>query len=200
LSLIPDKLSPNHKGRDQDFTRKRKLPFRKLIVFILSITVSGKSKGVDSKSGEFFRNARRSGLWPDAESVHRACISRARNKVPWEVFEEIFYDSVEMAYQLWPEGTPCSNPHCLQCDPYRWNNMSVFAFDGAWYTLPATDEIREEFDPKIGFEYKCQGHCPQCLVSTSYDVFRRLPVARTAVAASTGQEVHAAQPQFKMLS
>jgi hypothetical protein len=65
--------------------------------------------------------------------------------------------------------------------------MSVFAFDGAWYTLPATDEIREAFDPKSGFEYKCQGHYPQCLVSTAYDVFRRLPVARTVVAANSSE-------------
>ena len=183
LSLIPDNLSPKHKEKEQDFTRKRKLPFRKLIVFILSITVSGKSKGVDSKSGEFFRNARRSGLWPDARSVHRSCVSRARSKVPWKVFEEIFYDSVKMANQLWPEGSPLSQGS----DPYRWKNMSVFAIDGAKYTLPATDEIREEFDPKSGFEYKCQGHYPQCLVSTAYDVFRRIPVARTVVAANSSE-------------
>ena len=41
------------------------------------------------------------------------------------------------------------------------------------------DEIRNEFDPQRG--KKINGHFPQCLVSTLYDVFRRLPVARTIV-------------------
>jgi hypothetical protein len=57
--------------------------------------------------------------------------------------------------------------------------MSVFAFDGSKYDLPATEEIRKEFDQDSGLENNGRGHYPQCLVSTAYDVFRRLPVART---------------------
>lgn len=59
--------------------------------------------------------------------------------------------------------------------------MSVFAFDGSKYDLPATPEIRNEFDPQSGFHYEGRGHYPQCLVTTAYDVFRRLPVARSIV-------------------
>jgi hypothetical protein len=59
--------------------------------------------------------------------------------------------------------------------------MSVIAVDGSKYDLPATDEIRAEFDPQSGFEYEGRGHYPQCLVTTAYDVFRRLPVARSVV-------------------
>lgn len=182
LSLIPNKISLQHKQKEKDFTRKRKLPFAKLIVFILSITVSGKSKGVDSKSGEFFRNARRSGLWPDAKAAHRGSITKGRKKIRWEVFKEIFYDAVKLAYELWPkEMTPA------QKSKYLWQGMSVFAIDGSKYTLPATEEIRKEFDPKSGFEYKGKGHYPQCLVSTVYDVFRRFPIARTIVAANDSE-------------
>jgi hypothetical protein len=81
LGLIPDEIASHYKQKREDFSRKRKLPLSKLIVFILSITVSGKSKGVDSKSGEFFRNARRSGLWPNAQAVHRGSISKRRDKI-----------------------------------------------------------------------------------------------------------------------
>ena len=35
-------------------------------MFLLSLTASGKREGVDGKSGAFFRQARRSGLWPGA--------------------------------------------------------------------------------------------------------------------------------------
>lgn len=182
LSLIPDEIASHHKQKREDFSRKRKLPLSKLIVFILSITVSGKSKGVDSKSGEFFRNARRSGLWPNAQAVHRGSVSKRRNKIHWKVFENIFYDAVKLAYELWP-----GDIEPPQDSKYLWHGMSVFAIDGSKYTLPATAEIRKEFHPDSGFEYKSKGHYPQCLVSTAYDVFRRLPVARTIVG-SNGSE------------
>jgi hypothetical protein len=144
--------------------------------------------GVDIKSGDFFRNARRSGIWPDAEAVHRSGISLARNKVPWTVFRDIHHQAVELAYKLWPR-----NPAFL------WHGMSVLAFDGSKYDLPATEKIREEFDPKSGFQHKGKGHYPQCLVTTAYDVFRRLPVARTIVgiAGSERDEVMSLLPSIR---
>jgi hypothetical protein len=59
--------------------------------------------------------------------------------------------------------------------------MTVVAFDGSKYDLPATKEVRKEFDPQSGLEHEGRGHYPQCLVTTAYDVFRRLPVARSVV-------------------
>ena len=59
--------------------------------------------------------------------------------------------------------------------------MSVIAFDGSKYNLPATEENRKEFDPQSGLDHEGKGHYPQCLVTTAYDVFRRIPVARTVV-------------------
>jgi hypothetical protein len=131
---------------------------------------NGNDNGVDIHVGTMFRNARRSGLWPDAEAVHRSALSKARQKVPWEVFQATLQDAVHVASDLWPEAPQ-----------YTWHGMSVFAIDGSKYTLPATEAIRSEFDPKSGFDHAGKGHYPQCLVSTLYDVFRRLPVARTIV-------------------
>jgi hypothetical protein len=59
--------------------------------------------------------------------------------------------------------------------------MSVLAIDGSRYTLPATDELRREFDPGSGLQNPGKGHYPQCLVSTLYDVNRRFPLARTVM-------------------
>jgi hypothetical protein len=42
-------------------------------------------------------------------------------------------------------------------------------------------------------EYPGKGHFPQCLVSTAYDVFRRLPVARTIVGIPAANERDEAQ-------
>jgi hypothetical protein len=125
---------------------------------------------VDIKSIEFFKCARRSGLWPDAEAVHRSSLTRARKKVSWTIFRDILKEAVALAYKLWPR------------DPsYLWHGMSVIAIDGSKYDLPATEQNRKEFDPQSGLDHEGRGHYPQCLVSTAYDVFRRFPVARTVV-------------------
>lgn len=134
------------------------------------MVASGKASGVDVKSGAFFRNARRSGLWPSADPIHRSALSKARKKVGWKVFEDMLKKAVRVAYECWPE-----NPK------YLWHGMSVYAVDGSQFELPATEEIRREFDPKSGLQFKGKGHYPLCLVSTVYDVFRRLPVGRTVV-------------------
>ena len=66
--------------------------------------------------------------------------------------------------------------------------MSVFAADGSKFNLPATNEIREKFDPESGLDHSGKGHYPQCLVSTIFDVFRRLPIARTVVGIKEASE------------
>jgi len=171
FSLIPTDIPCAHKQRPEDFTRNRNLPFNKLVALILSLAASGTNQGMDTKAGLFFKNARRSNLWPEANSVHRSSISKARAKVPWQIFADILADAVKLSYHLWPNDDA----------RYLWNGMSVFATDGSPFNLPATDDIRAYFDPKSGLQHKGKGHYPQCLVSTVYDVFRRLSIARTVV-------------------
>jgi hypothetical protein len=142
---------------------------------------------VDIKSGEFFKAARRSGLWLDAEAVHRSGLTHARKKVPWTVFRDILGEAVDLAYSLRPRKPS-----------FLWHGMSVFAFDGSKYDLPATEKIRKEFDPRTGFQYEGKGHYPQCLVTTAYDVFRHLPVARSVVSihGSEREEAQALLPSI----
>jgi hypothetical protein len=170
LELIPDTLDITQKRRPQDFTRSRKLPVNKTILTTLSVVGKGDTHGVTTQVGSLFRTARRSGLWPDAQAVHHSALSKARQKVPWEVFQHTLSDAVDLAYELWPDAPQ-----------YTWHGLSVYAIDGSKFTLPATKAMRHEFDPHSGLEHAGKGHYPQCLVSTLYDVFRRLPVARTIV-------------------
>ena len=168
--IIPTTLAPHLKKKEGLFTRHRKLPFPKLLTTIFSLVANGNHHGVDVHLGDFFRDARRSGLWPDAQAPQRSALCKARTHVPWEVFQDILLDAVRIAYDFWPHD-PC----------FTWHGMSVFAIDGSKYTLPATDKLRQEFDPTSGLDHVGKGHYPQCLVSTLYDVFRRLPIARTIV-------------------
>jgi hypothetical protein len=86
------------------------------------------------------------------------------------MFQDILSKAVDVAYELWPDKPE-----------YLWHGRSVYAVDGSKYTLPATPELRKEFDPASGLGHSGKGHYPQCLVSTVYDVFRRLPIGRTVV-------------------
>jgi Transposase DDE domain len=134
----------------------------------LFLTAGGKSQGVDGKSGAFFRHARRSGLWPEAEAVHRSAVTKARAKLSWTAFERLHRDAVRLAYEVWPAS-----------EEDTWQGLSVFAIDGSKYDLPASAALRAAFDPDSGLDQPGKGHYPQCLVSTVQDVFRRLPIART---------------------
>ena len=176
MDIIPSTLAPEQKTKPEDFTRARKLPFPRLIATILSLVADGTRNGVDIHAGAFFRDARRSGLWPNVKAIHRSALTKARKKVPWEVFQNTLNDAVQLAYELWPDATL-----------FTWHGMSVFAIDGSKYTLPATPALRQEFDPNSGLGNPGKGHYPQCLVSTLYDVFRRLPIARTIKSIHTSE-------------
>lgn len=168
MDLLPRSLTSKEKRSPGDFTRDRKLPLKKLIVFILHLTASGKPGGVDIQSGLFFGAARREGLWPGASAPSRSAVSRRRDKIDWTVFRNIFRSAVLLAYELWPD------------DPqYTWKNMNVLAIDGSKYRLPASRAVRVRFDPASGPDNPGKGHYPQCLVSTLFDVLRRMPVARS---------------------
>ena len=139
-----------------------------LFVVLLSLTVSGKHQGVDGKVGALFQQARRSGLWPHAHAVHRSAVTKARAHLSWRAFEHVHQEAVQLAYEVWPTR-----------EADTWQGLSVFAIDGSKYQLPAAAAVRAAFEPTSGLEHPGKGHYPQCLVSTVYDVFRRLPIART---------------------
>lgn len=180
--FIPTELPDAEKTSAVDFTRTRTLTLPKLIVFLLFLAASGKQKGVDGKSGEFFRNARRSGLWPEAQAVSRSAVSKARKKLPAHVLENLLTKAVSLAYDTWP-----------QSPEFTWHGLNVNVIDGSKYTLPATKEIRGEFDPESGLENPGKGHYPQCLVCTLFDARRRFPIARVVGSVHTSERELAKQ-------
>jgi len=138
--------------------------------------MNSKNDGVDIRATDFFKHAKRSNLWPEPTSIHRSAVTKARKKLSWRVFENIFYDAVNIVHHSYPHSPL-----------HQWKKMFVFAIDGSKYLLPATDELREKFDPNSRLHNCGKGHYPQCLVTTIYDVFRRFPIARS-VAANNASE------------
>jgi hypothetical protein len=161
--------------RAQDFSRRRKLPLAHLIVVLISLAASGRDAGVAIKLDAFFTLARRSGLWPAGHSPHRSALTKARAKLPWQALATLLRRSVALAYEVFPPR-----------EEYQWRGLSVFAFDGSTYTLPATEAIRQAFDPHSGLTSPGRGHYPQCQVMTVDDVLRRLPIGRTICALQEG--------------
>ncbi len=135
---------------------------------VLSMVGNNAPKGIASKCMDFIRLSRLQNIDLNIDSIDKSAISRARTKVSWEMFRDVFYKAVKITNQLFPQNKA-----------YTWNGFSVYAIDGSKYTLPASKEIREAFDPTSGFENEGKGHYPQCLVTTIYDVYRRIPVARS---------------------
>jgi len=137
IDIIPEDTPPPLKQSRKDFTQNRDLPLPEVLTFRVSLAAVGTNQGVGPKAGQFFKNARWSGLWVDAQAVHRRNTSRGRSKVPWQVLVNILSDAVETAYGLWPRDD----------SKYLRHGTSVYAMDGSRYNLPARDEIRAEFDP-----------------------------------------------------
>ncbi|MCZ6799513.1 MAG: transposase, partial [Nitrospirae bacterium] len=101
---------------------------------------------------------------------------------------QVHQEAVKLAYEVWPTR-----------ETDTWQGLSVFAIDGSKYQLPAAAVVRTAFDPHSGLDHPGKGHDPQCLVSTAYDVFRRLPIARTIqpmAEANEREEVKALLPQI----
>jgi len=179
LTFFASGISHDPQQNPKHFNRKRKLPFERLVVFILHI-VSGDTKGIDIKSGLLFKMARQSGAWHNARQATRSAVTKARKKLHWKVFESVFSSVVRLALRHWPTDAK-----------YLWHGMSVFAIDGSKFTLPASAEIRDYFDPDSGLQNVGKGHYPQALVSTAFDVFRRIPVARTVTPSKASERKEA---------
>jgi hypothetical protein len=135
--------------RAQDFSRRRKLPLAHLIIVLISLAASGRDAGVATKLAAFFTLARRSGLWPAEHSPHRSALTKARAKLPWQVLDILLRRLIALAYEVFPPR-----------EEYQWRGLSVFAFDGSPYTLPATEAMRQAFDPQSGLASPGRGHYP----------------------------------------
>lgn len=175
-SLIPAHCPPEHQSKPGHFTRRRKLPFAKTLTLLYHLVGQGRREGVDIELGRFYKNAARSGLWAPVPPATRGAFSKRRQRIPTAVLPEIHGRAVTLVQDLWPDS-----------NAYTWRGHTVCAFDGVKLTLPATAEIRQAFDPASGLQYPGKGHYPQCLATTLYDVFRRLPLARR-VTPVTGSE------------
>lgn len=139
---------------------------------------------------QFAAHAYDQGAWSCADAVHASALTKARAKLSSSVFDTLLKQTAALAQTLFPAA-----------DGYQWKKMSVYAIDGSKYQLPADAAIRAHFDPQSGLhpDNPGRGHYPMALVSTAYDVFRQLPVARTVVSIADADERVQAQALLPQL-
>ena len=107
--------------KPQDFTRKRKLPFTQLVLFLLNIVKSSTQVALN----RFFELLDRV-----STSISQQALSQARAKISWKAFQMLFSKNVEIIYNF---GFT------------TWHNYRILAIDGSKIRLPKNNKLKEFF-------------------------------------------------------
>lgn len=152
----------------------------------------GKTKE-SSVNQPIFSGVKRSGLWPEASARFTEALLPKPGKVDRKVFQEIFMKAVKLAYDLWPENA----------DEFLWNGMSVYAIDGSKNTTSLRQrKCVMNLILAADSNTAAEAIFLNASVTTVFDVFRRIPVARNvaSINASEREEFKRLLPQITINS
>lgn len=127
LIKAPEYLSRNRKETSpKSFTRKRKMGFTSIIVFLLNFIKKSLSHELDSYN-ELMKE--------EKQPMSKAAFSKARNKISENAFRELFELSSNTAMEI---------------DAFkRFKGHRVFAIDGSQIQLENTKELHKEFSKEV---------------------------------------------------
>ncbi|MDR0760595.1 MAG: IS4 family transposase [Treponema sp.] len=108
------------KKRKQDFSRNRKMPFKKLMWFTLSLVKESSQNALE----RFFPKIK------EAIHMRQQAFSLARQKVKWEAFRELFQASVQGSYNETIK---------------EWRGYLLLAIDSSHIALPRDAALREYY-------------------------------------------------------
>jgi hypothetical protein len=111
------------KKRAQDFTRKRKMGFKRLVYFLLSMIKESSQNALERYFTEIGEDT-----W-----MSQQAFSLARQKIKWEAFRELFELTVDGHYKNYKEEIK------------RWEGLRVFGLDSSILLLPSDKPLREHF-------------------------------------------------------
>jgi hypothetical protein len=128
------------KKRKQDFSRKRNIPFKKLMWFMLGMVKESTQNALE----RFFSKIK------ETTRMSRQAFSLARQKVKWEAFLELFRASVKGSYNETLKD---------------WRGYLPMAIDGSHIALPRDAALREYYGT-TGHEHSA----PTARASVLYDI------------------------------
>jgi len=145
--IVDQEFLDSARKRPQDFTRDRKMPFKKLVGFMINMVKSSTQTCLD----RFFEM-----IGQDDVHMSQQAFSEARQKIRWEAFRELFIAIVDHIYTGF----------------YRtWHGYRVMAIDGSKTQIPDDPKLREFF----GTAGK-GGTAATAQASALYDVFNNILV------------------------
>ncbi len=101
------------------------------------------------------------------ESLHFTNLRRSQAKILPSAFAQILEELKDFVYSHWTD------------DEYLFQGKNVIAIDGSKFNLPYSEELRKEYDLKsLSERSHSHSYYPQCLVSTFYDAYRKIPIIR----------------------
>jgi hypothetical protein len=105
----------------QDFTRKRKMPFVELVIFMLNMVKTSTQTSLD----RFYENIGQEGMHMSQQSF-----SEARQKINWEAFRDLFDTIRNEIYEHYYD---------------TWHGYRVTAIDGSKIQLPDEQILRDYY-------------------------------------------------------
>ena len=148
----PDFIARHRKNKN-DFTRKRKLPFHVLIVFLINLVKGSYQDELD----KFFKTILRFDV--AKRVVSKAALAKARMKLKFEAF-------VELNLQL----ITYFEKHFR---PKLWFGLRLLAIDGSTTKLPMTDDVVRHFGV---WNVRQGAPSPMARVSQLFDVLNKITV------------------------
>ncbi len=170
LDFIPESLPTEFLSTPGAFTRNSKFCIKETIAYICTLASGGLNGGTRQHLANFLLNNSK------CTTIDPSNACRTRYKIRSSAFEQIFSEVVNFVYENW------------NTSEYQYKSHNVIGVDGSKFTLPASVELKNSFDSKSLNLENCGRHYPQCLVSTFYDVYRKIPVLRTVQPNTGGDE------------
>jgi len=161
LDFIPESLPEIYLSTPQAFSRDSVLSIKETIAFILMQNSGGISGGLRPHLTKTLIELEKD------RTLNVSNLCRTRYKIRSSAFEMIFNYVVEFTFNEW------DSPEFQFC------GRNVFAVDGSKFTLESSEELKNKFDPSSMSTENGAHYFPQCMVTTFYDVYRKVSVYRT---------------------
>jgi hypothetical protein len=159
-------LLPKHKTdtlapiRSKDFSRERRLTLPVVLSLIINMIRPGKRFGYQEVLNRFYSDtglAHQEGS--DQRPPDKAAFCRARQKLPLDLFRELFANAVTKARQM-----------ADQLGETTWHGFRVLAIDGTKKIMPYSEQLEAFFGIPSG------SYFPQMLTCALYDVLAKIPL------------------------
>ena len=172
--------SPNFIARNRqsqtDFTRKRKLPFNILIIFLINIIRGSYQDELD----KFFKTLYRFDV--AKRIVSKVSLTKARMKLKFQAFVELNQQMVGYFEKHF--------------NPRTWRGFRLLAIDGSTTRLPQIEAIAEHFG-----QWGVRQGLPSVMarVSQLFDVLNKITIDAIIYPKSSGERELAAQHLLKLM-